>query len=235
MKPCPPYKKRSLPALFFCSGTRASSVWLGLGGDIAAMDMQRLMELLMNLDRKDRLHGDAASAHERIVTPAKFCTVTIVLLVFFMAFAGSAAAAPLKVGDTIAKISLPDMAGNKINLPEDTKGKVILIHFWASWCPYCAKEINAISTLHEALREKGFIPFSINVGEAKEVVEPYLAQLKVTYSVLLDANAEAVKACGVTGIPTTFICDGDGVIRYKIIGEVNKMGLEKILGTIFKN
>lgn len=189
----------------------------------------------MKTDREAPLRRSRA-----IVAPAcagrvlRSCASTLFVLAAVLAFAVPAPAAGLKVGDAIPAISLPDLRGNRVSLPDDARDKVILVHFWATWCPYCVKEITAIDAIYQTYGEKGFAPYSVNVGETRDVIEPYLAKLKANYPVLTDSNADVVKAWGVTGIPTTFICDGNGVIRYKIIGEVNRLGLEKVLGTVFR-
>jgi len=108
----------------------------------------------------------------------------------------------------------------------------MIIHFWASWCPFCVKEMGAIESIRTEFAEKGIAAYSINAGELAEAAREYVAKTKAAYPILLDPTKEITKKCGVNSIPTTFICDRNGIIRYKILGEINKMGLEKLLSTV---
>jgi peroxiredoxin len=142
-------------------------------------------------------------------------------------------AAALKSGDAFPRTAVSDRQGNPVTLPDDFKGKVVVIHFWASWCPFCIKEIRALESIYGAYKEKGLMPFSVNVGEDNQTIASFLKNDTVSYPILMDRNSEAARQCGVTGLPMTFICDRNGVIKYKIIGEINKSGLERLLGSMF--
>jgi cytochrome c biogenesis protein CcmG, thiol:disulfide interchange protein DsbE len=138
----------------------------------------------------------------------------------------------LKIGEAPPRADLLDLKGQKVSLPGDFKGQVGLLHFWASWCPYCRKEIMAIESLFQQFKNKGFRPFSINVGENPVAIEAYLVNLKVSYSIPLDADSVAAKRYRITGIPTTLIVDRGGLIRFKILGEINQAGLHKLVSTL---
>jgi thiol-disulfide isomerase/thioredoxin len=116
-----------------------------------------------------------------------------------------------------------------MTIPGDFSGKVVLLHFWATWCSYCINEMTSIEFLYKNFEKKGLAPFSVNVGQQRDAVESYLGKLRPTYPILLDTDSSTAKTFGVTGIPTTFITDRNGIIRYKILGEVTTTGLRKIL------
>jgi cytochrome c biogenesis protein CcmG, thiol:disulfide interchange protein DsbE len=138
----------------------------------------------------------------------------------------------LKIGDIPPRTDLLDLKGQKVSLPGDFKGQVGLLHFWASWCPYCRKEFMAIESLFQQYKNKGFRPYSINVGENTVAIEAYLVNLKVSYSIPLDADSSTARRYGITGIPTTLIVDRGGLIRHKILGEINQDGLHKLVSTL---
>ncbi|MBI5585131.1 MAG: TlpA family protein disulfide reductase [Deltaproteobacteria bacterium] len=142
------------------------------------------------------------------------------------------AEAALKVGDLLPQAVLLDRQGLKVTLPGDLKGGVGLLHFWASWCPYCLKEIMAVEALYQSYKSKGFRPYSINVGENLSAVEAYISSIRVSYSIPLDTDSSTAKKYGITGIPTTFITDRGGLIRYRILGEINKEGLHKLISAL---
>jgi peroxiredoxin len=141
--------------------------------------------------------------------------------------------AALRTGDAFPPTAVSDRQGNPVTLPDDFKGKVVIIHFWATWCPFCIKEIRALESLYGAYKDKGLVPFSVNVGEDNQTIVSFLKNDTVTYPILMDRSSEAARQSGVTGLPTTFICDRNGVIKFKIVGEINKSGLERLLKTMF--
>ncbi len=135
----------------------------------------------------------------------------------------------MRTGDRPKAVLLTDLTGAQVSLPEAYGGKVVVVHFWASWCPPCLKEIDALETLFGQFRERGLVPVSVNVGEAKALVAEALASRKVTYPILLDAESAVARLYGVTGIPTTFILERDGTIRFKVLGEITRSGLQRLL------
>jgi thiol-disulfide isomerase/thioredoxin len=143
----------------------------------------------------------------------------------------AAFAAP-KAGDTLPSLALPDMKSNRVTVPGAYSGKVIVLHFWATWCSYCLTEMTSIEVLYKNFEKKGFAPFSVNVGQQQDVIESYLGKLRPTYPIMLDADSSTARTYGVTVIPTTFIADRKGIIRYKVLGEITTTGLRKILQSL---
>jgi peroxiredoxin len=140
-----------------------------------------------------------------------------------------AAPAALRAGDTPQSVTLPALDGSPVKLPDEYKGKIVVVHFWASWCSYCIKEIDALEALFGQHREHGLVPVSVNVGETQAAASSFLRGRNVTYPILLDPSSSTARRYGVTGIPTTFILDRDGAIRFKILGEINRESLRRIL------
>ncbi len=142
---------------------------------------------------------------------------------------GGSAWAGMKTGDRPKSAVLANLTGTEVTLPDAFGGKVVVVHFWASWCPPCLKEIDSLEALFGQFRERGLVPVSVNVGEAKARVVEALASRKVTYPILLDADSAVARLYGVTGIPTTFILERDGTIRFKVLGEITRSGLQRII------
>jgi len=133
------------------------------------------------------------------------------------------------IGDTLPKVTLTDLAGKSVVIPADARGKIALIHFWASWCPTCRGEMSALDAAGSKYRDKGVMPYSIGIGEKRETAEAYIKRLYLTYPVLLDPGSSTQKQFGISGIPTYYILDREGVIRYKILGEAERNGLDKMI------
>lgn len=141
----------------------------------------------------------------------------------------SRAEAALRIGDRPPESTLNDLKGNPFNLPGAFKGKVALIHFWASWCPSCRKEMVLLETIHQHYGPKGILPCSIDVGETKEAAQQYLRNVKITYPVLLDPRSSTARQFGISGIPTSYVLNRENIIRFKILGEPNQEGLDRII------
>ncbi len=140
--------------------------------------------------------------------------------------------AAARVGDVLPKATVSDLQGSKVAIPTDFKGKVVVIHFWATWCTYCAKEVAALQSLYNRYKSRGVIPCSVNVGESKETAAAFVEKQKVSYPFFVDPTSSVAKQYGVSGIPTTFIVNREGIVRFRIIGEITMDGLEKIVRSV---
>lgn len=114
---------------------------------------------------------------------------------------------------------LKDMDDKNYRL-EDYRGKVVLINFWATWCPPCRREMPSMERLHQKLKGSDFAVLAINQMEDADHVFAYTGQLEVdpTFPILFDANSDVSGAYRVKGLPTTYLIDKQGVIRYRAIG-----------------
>jgi cytochrome c biogenesis protein CcmG, thiol:disulfide interchange protein DsbE len=146
--------------------------------------------------------------------------------------AASAAVAGVKTGDRPASVTLTDLSGAPVRLPDAYQGKVLIVHFWATWCTSCLPEIDALVALFSEQGARGLLPVSVNIGETRTAVAEALGPRKVSYPVLLDAGSSAPRVYGVTGIPTTFVLNRSGVVEFKILGEIRREGLQRLVSRL---
>jgi thiol-disulfide isomerase/thioredoxin len=142
------------------------------------------------------------------------------------------AEAAFRVGDVPPRVILSDLRGSSFVIPSDFKGQVVLIHFWASWCPTCHGEMKVLESLYGKYRGKGVTPCSIGIGEKKETAMQYLKDVTISYPVLLDPNSSTVKQFGVAGIPAYFVLDRESVTRHRILGKADREGLDRIVRSL---
>ncbi|MGD0281920.1 MAG: redoxin domain-containing protein [Dissulfurispiraceae bacterium] len=135
----------------------------------------------------------------------------------------------LRTGQTAPAFSLADINGKTLRFPEDLKGKVVAMRFWADWCKSCAEEMPVIEKTYNKYKDKGLVILAVNIGQEKDRVVKFVDGIKITYPVLLDPGAVVTKRYGVTGLPITFIIDRNGIIKQKILGEAGQKVFEDIV------
>jgi peroxiredoxin len=107
-----------------------------------------------------------------------------------------------------ADFSLSDLKGKSWHL-RDLKGKVVLVNFWATWCPPCRKEMPDLQVLYDKYKDQGFVVLSISDEEAAKV-SPFITERNISYPVLLDPGRKVNEAFVVEGIPKSFVYDREG-------------------------
>jgi peroxiredoxin len=123
----------------------------------------------------------------------------------------SAAMAKLEAADALrqkADFTLTDLHGKTWHL-QDLHGKVVLVNFWATWCPPCRKEMPDLQALYDKYKDQGFLVLAISDEEATKVT-PFIAERKIGYPVMLDPGRKVNDLYQVEGIPKSFVYDREG-------------------------
>jgi|ATLU01.1.fsa_nt_gi peroxiredoxin len=121
-------------------------------------------------------------------------------------------------GNQIAKdFSLLDIAGKAHGL-SDYRGRVLIVNFWATWCPPCREEMPSMQRAWEQLRDDNVVILGINVGEDKEAILRFTAEYPVTFPLLMDQDSRVSNEWSVLGLPSTFAIDPSGKIVYRALG-----------------
>jgi thiol-disulfide isomerase/thioredoxin len=121
-------------------------------------------------------------------------------------------------GGATPALALPDVSGTRIDLG-DLRGKVVLVNFWATWCPPCRAEMASIELLKEAFAGQPLEVLAVNYGESREKVAAFVKRTSLGLPVLLDSESRVAAAWGVKGLPMSFLIDARGRIRYWLFGE----------------
>lgn len=115
-------------------------------------------------------------------------------------------------------ITVKALSGSDLKL-SDLKGKVVLLNFWATWCPPCREEIPSMMKLNSKLEGKPFQMLAVSVDEGgKADVEAFFKSSGFKLPAYTDQDKKAASAYGVTGVPETFIIDTKGIVVKKVIG-----------------
>ena len=124
--------------------------------------------------------------------------------------------------------------GSHAVFPEDYRGRVVALRFWADWCPFCKDEMQAIETVYQRQREAGLVVLAMNVGQSAEVAKRFSRGLGLSYEVALDPDAEVSARYGVAGLPLTYFIDRQGKVRNKILGEASAESFERISAALLE-
>ncbi|MCA9417230.1 MAG: redoxin domain-containing protein [Candidatus Omnitrophica bacterium] len=121
------------------------------------------------------------------------------------------------VGDRAPDFTLSGLEGNSISL-SDFSGKVVLLYFWATWCPPCRNEAPFIADTHEALKDKGFRIIGVSLDTSRSDLADYLmANPKINWPQAFDGQGwetPVARVYGVRATPSSFLIDKQGTIRY---------------------
>ena len=100
------------------------------------------------------------------------------------------------------------------------RGKVVLLNFWASWCPPCIREMPSMERLQQQVDAEDFKVIAVNQMEDVDDVFAFTGQLEIdpTFEILFDTDSKVSQAYAVRGLPTTYLIDKKGNIRYRAVG-----------------
>ena len=112
---------------------------------------------------------------------------------------------------------LETLDGRTIAL-SDLRGQVVLINFWATWCPPCRAEMPAIQQVYERYRDQGFEVLAVNLQEQDAQMSAFVEERELTFPILPDRDGSVSNVYRVTSIPTTFFVDRTGTIQEIIVG-----------------
>ena len=100
----------------------------------------------------------------------------------------------------------------------DYRGKVVVLNFWATWCPPCRYEMPSMERAHQKVKGEEIVILAVNVGEDENTVFAFTGQYPVSFPLPLDLDGSVIAKYPVIGLPTTFIIDPRGQVTHRAIG-----------------
>ena len=141
-------------------------------------------------------------------------------------------------GPMAPDFSLPDLTGKMVTLKQ-YRGKVVVLDFWATWCPPCRAAIPELVKLQDKYRDNGLIVLGISTDDTQNVNNEYLrlfcGKFKINYSILRYNHKvlEAYFGRKAAALPTIYVIDREGQVRNKFVG-FSPDGVQKALERLFK-
>lgn len=127
---------------------------------------------------------------------------------------------PWPAGRAVPPLQAPDLQGKVWRLA-DLRGRVVLLNFWATWCPPCRAEMPSLQQLTELYGPQQLQVLALNVGEGLRRIAQYLQSAGLSLTVLLDPGSEIARQWGANALPTTYLIDPEGRPRLRVRGEVD--------------
>ena len=124
------------------------------------------------------------------------------------------------------QVTLPD---GRVLSSESLKGRVVLVNFWATWCPYCRKEKPVIDDYWKDNRARGFEVIAISIDDTPEQLSAWAKKTGYAFMVAPTNHSVSVAFGAVNSVPTSFIIDRNGHIRHKVAGQLHSARLKKLV------
>ena len=119
------------------------------------------------------------------------------------------------------EFALPDLEGTAQRL-SDFRGNVVLLNFWATWCPPCRAEMPSMEALYQAYKDQGFVILAVSSDvQGAAVVQPFMEGYRLSFPSLLDTTGRVNGLYGVRSIPTSYLLDRHGRVVSREIGARN--------------
>lgn len=117
------------------------------------------------------------------------------------------------------ELQLKNLDGEVVALNK-LKGKVVVVNFWATWCPPCRREMGSLERLYQKTKGHQVEVIAVNIGEDEDTVFSFTGEVEPSpnFQIVLDTEAASMNTWKVRGLPTTFIISTDGTIAYRAVG-----------------
>jgi cytochrome c biogenesis protein CcmG/thiol:disulfide interchange protein DsbE len=133
-------------------------------------------------------------------------------------------------GARVPDFTADTLTGESVHL-SDYRGQVIMLNFWATWCPPCRAEMPTIEAAYEQYHDQGFAVFAINNAEHPAQIQPFADALSLRFSIVLDTEARLQRTFAISGYPTSLFISPNGDLYAKHSGMLTPQQLDSYIET----
>jgi peroxiredoxin len=127
---------------------------------------------------------------------------------------------PIAIGGRAPDFTLPTLSSRPIAL-HDLRKRVVVLNFWATWCPPCVEETPSLEKFTEQVREQGVIVIGVSVDQDSAALQKFVNQARLSFPIARDPYQSVAARYGTYKFPETYIIDRDGRVAEKVIGPTN--------------
>ena len=127
---------------------------------------------------------------------------------------------PVNIGDTAPDFTLPALSQSSLSLHGFTR-QVVVLNFWATWCPPCVEETPSLEKFYEQMRPRGVTVVGVSVDQDEAALQAFAAKQHISFSILRDPDQSVANRYGTFKFPETYIIDQEGKVAEKLIGAVD--------------
>jgi cytochrome c biogenesis protein CcmG/thiol:disulfide interchange protein DsbE len=124
---------------------------------------------------------------------------------------------PVSVGDTAPDFTLPTLGAGSLSL-RDYRRQVVLVNFWATWCPPCIEETPGLEKFAEQMQNQGVTVIGVSVDQDAGALQRFVTQNRLSFPMARDPDRAVASRFGTFKFPETYILDRDGKVAEKVIG-----------------
>ncbi len=161
--------------------------------------------------------------------------IALIMLALAIMLAGcdvGSASSGVREGERASDFQLQSLDGKTVSL-SSFRGKPVLLNFWATWCGPCVGEMPYLQEIYKERSAEGLVVLAVNIGDPASQANGFMQHYELSLPVLLDTRRAVAEQYNITGIPTTFFIDKNGIIQGKVVGAFpSKESIERYLAEI---
>jgi cytochrome c biogenesis protein CcmG, thiol:disulfide interchange protein DsbE len=156
---------------------------------------------------------------------------SVILIIAMLAACEHKSESPVK-GKAAPNFELINLQGVVTKFPEDFINQVVIISFWADWCPLCKKEMHDLQDLYHQYHKRGLSILAINISQDKDTATAFIKDLNLSYPILLDTDGSIASRYAVASLPAAVIIDRKGALHTRIVGDTAADNFKRIISSL---
>ncbi len=138
-----------------------------------------------------------------------------------------------KAGEPAPEFTLQTLDGTPTSL-KDYRGQVVMVNFWATWCPPCRSEMPDMEQVYQEKKQDGFTVLAVNIQEARDPIALFVNRFGLTFPILMDVAGEVTQQYGIYSLPSSYFIDREARIAEVNIGALSKAAIIKKVEAILR-